>query len=117
MTSAIVVGGTVADHDHDAAAPDRTTRHDRALSSTVLSAALGRLRLEGAVFLRAEYREPWAYESLTGPETAKVLRPDAERVILFHVVANGTCWPMPWVTKTATLVLRGAGLGVPGLRT
>jgi AraC-like DNA-binding protein len=92
MTPAIVVGGTVADHDHDAAAPDRTTGRDRALSSTVLSAALGRLRLEGAVFLRAEYREPWAYESLTGPETAKVLRPDAERVILFHVVANGTCW-------------------------
>jgi AraC-like DNA-binding protein len=44
------------------------------------------------VFLRAEYREPWAYESLTGPETAKILRPDADRVILFHLVASGACW-------------------------
>lgn len=44
------------------------------LPSTMLQSALGRLRLRGAVFLRAEYREPWAYESLTGPETARILR-------------------------------------------
>jgi len=50
------------------------------------------LRLEGAVFLRAEYREPWAYRSFAATQTAKILRPDAERVILFHVVASGTCW-------------------------
>ena len=55
-------------------------------------AALQRLRLEGAIFLRAEYREPWAYESLTGPATAAILRPGTDRVILFHVVASGTCW-------------------------
>jgi AraC-like DNA-binding protein len=54
--------------------------------------ALQRLRLEGAVFLRAEYREPWAYESLPGPATAQILRPGTDRVVLFHVVARGTCW-------------------------
>jgi AraC-like DNA-binding protein len=54
--------------------------------------ALERLRLEGAVFLRAEYREPWAYESLPGPDTAAILRPGTDRVVLFHVVASGTCW-------------------------
>lgn len=58
----------------------------------MLQAALRHLRLEGAVFLRAEYREPWAYQSLTAPATAKILRPDADRVILFHVVASGACW-------------------------
>jgi AraC-like DNA-binding protein len=63
-----------------------------ATTSPVLHAALERLRLEGAIFLRAEYREPWAYQSFAATETAKILRPDAERVILFHVVASGACW-------------------------
>jgi AraC-like DNA-binding protein len=58
----------------------------------VFESALRRLRLKGAVFLRAEYREPWAYESLPGPATAQILRPGTNRVILFHVVASGTCW-------------------------
>jgi AraC-like DNA-binding protein len=62
------------------------------MSSPMLQEALARLRLEGAVFLRAEYREPWAYESFTASDTAKILRPDSDRVILFHVVASGTCW-------------------------
>lgn len=61
-------------------------------TSAALQSALERLRLEGAVFLRAEYREPWAYQSLTARETAKILRPDSDRVILFHVVASGACW-------------------------
>ena len=56
-----------------------------------LDAALQRLRLAGAIFLRAEYTEGWHWMSL-GPEMAGVLHPGAERVILFHVVANGRCW-------------------------
>jgi AraC-like DNA-binding protein len=63
---------------------------------TPLYAALGRLHLEGAVFLRAEYTEPWAYYS-PGPETARLLHPGAERIILFHVVAKGgDCWVSVW---------------------
>lgn len=85
------MGGGPFDHDRDADAPDRSTTTD-GLSSPVLLDTLARLRLEGAVFLRAEYREPWAYESFTAPETAKILRPDTDRVILFHVVASGTAW-------------------------
>ena len=57
-----------------------------------LDAALEGLRLEGALFLRAEYSEPWAYESLDGPATAALLRPGSQRVILFHLVAGGCCW-------------------------
>jgi AraC-like DNA-binding protein len=60
--------------------------------SSALDAALRRIRLEGAVFLRAEYCEPWSYQSMTGPDTAHILRPGTDRVVLFHVVANGTCW-------------------------
>jgi hypothetical protein len=76
-----MAGGGI-DHDHETAVPDPDT-------TTVV---IEGLRLEGAIFLRAEYREPWAYESLTGPATAQLLRPDTDRVILFHVVASGTCW-------------------------
>ena len=57
-----------------------------------LDDALARLRLEGAIFLRAEYSEGWAFESPDGPTSAALLHPGAERVILFHVVASGRCW-------------------------
>jgi AraC-like DNA-binding protein len=82
-------------HDRGTAPPDRDATAavgvvDR--PSDTLAAALNRLHLEGAVFLRAEYREPWAYESTTGPVTAAMLRPGTSRVVLFHLVANGTCW-------------------------
>jgi AraC-like DNA-binding protein len=53
---------------------------------------LDRLHLDGAIFLRAEYTEPWAYESLDGPTTAAVLRPGTRQVTLFHVIAGGHCW-------------------------
>jgi AraC-like DNA-binding protein len=86
-----MAGGTVH-HDYDTVVPDQPTGGHDALSSRVLQQALERLRLEGAVFLRAVYREPWAYESFTARDTAKVLRPDSDRVILFHVVASGACW-------------------------
>jgi AraC-like DNA-binding protein len=49
------------------------------------------LRLDGAIFFRAEFTEGWAYESPPG-EMARVLRPGAERLIMFHVVAAGSCW-------------------------
>jgi AraC-like DNA-binding protein len=86
----LMPGGSV-DHDRDAVPHDQPTE-TAALSSQVVQQELDRLRLEGAVFLRAEYREPWAYESLTARDTARILRPDTDRVILFHVVASGACW-------------------------
>jgi AraC-like DNA-binding protein len=55
-------------------------------------AVLDGLRLTGAVFLRAEYTENWAYESLPVEDVAFALVPDARRVTLFHVVASGRCW-------------------------
>lgn len=54
--------------------------------------ALARLRLEGAIFMRGEYTEAWAYESLPPSDAAAILAPQAERVLLFHVVASGRCW-------------------------
>jgi AraC-like DNA-binding protein len=53
---------------------------------------LDQVRVDGAIFLRAIYTEPWAYESLDGPTTAQVLLPGADRVTLFHVNAGGRLW-------------------------
>jgi AraC-like DNA-binding protein len=58
----------------------------------LLSDALGRLRVQGAIFLRGEYTEPWAYESMPTSDLAALLVPGAQRVILFHVIASGRCW-------------------------
>jgi AraC-like DNA-binding protein len=57
----------------------------------VLDAALDALRLEGALFFRSELTEPFAFES-TPCELAGALHPGAERVVLFHIVAGGSCW-------------------------
>jgi AraC-like DNA-binding protein len=55
-----------------------------------LSDALDRLRLSGAIFLRAEYSESWAFESYR--DLGALLVPGERQVILFHVVAAGRCW-------------------------
>jgi AraC-like DNA-binding protein len=82
-----------AGHDHATGAADRAAKTSSTPSRPdPFTATLGRLRLEGAIFLRAEYREPWAYESLSGPDTAAILRPGTDRVVLFHLVSSGTCW-------------------------
>jgi AraC-like DNA-binding protein len=54
--------------------------------------ALDHLRLEGAIFMRAEYSERWALTDQGGPMFAAMMHPGAERLILFHVVASGRCW-------------------------
>jgi AraC-like DNA-binding protein len=57
-----------------------------------LNEALERLRLEGAIYLRAEYTEGWALGDQGGPMFAAMMHPGAERLILFHVVASGRCF-------------------------
>ena len=81
-----------AGHDPVTGADDRAAMTSQPPLPDPFEAALNRLRLEGAVFLRAEYREPWAYRSMTGPDTAAILRPGTDRVVLFHLVSTGTCW-------------------------
>src|SRR5688500_13175720 len=58
-----------------------------------LDAALERLRLDGAIFFRAEFTEGWSYESPAAEgDLARSLRPGADRLILFHIVARGSAW-------------------------
>jgi AraC-like DNA-binding protein len=57
----------------------------------LLQSALEQLRLEGAIFFRSELTEGFAFES-TPQLLADALHPGAERIILFHIVARGSCW-------------------------
>lgn len=61
-------------------------------SGLTLDDVLGSVRLEGAVFLRGEYTEAWAYRSPSAQDTATLLAPEVPRVALFHVVGSGHCW-------------------------
>lgn len=74
-----------AGHDSGTGVPDPDP-------APALSAALDGLRLSGAIFLRGEYTEGWAYESIPAKDAAAILAPGSERVVLFHVVAEGRCW-------------------------
>jgi AraC-like DNA-binding protein len=60
-------------------------------ATPLLRDALEQLRLEGAIFFRSELTEPFAFES-TPSALAELLHPGAERIILFHIVARGSCW-------------------------
>jgi AraC-like DNA-binding protein len=81
----------VGGNDRDTTNDDRDTA-PAAMSTSALGAALDHLRLDGAIFLRGEYTEAWAYESPTGQMMASLLRPGRERLLYFHIIANGRCW-------------------------
>ena len=57
----------------------------------LLETALEQLRLDGAIFFRSELSEGFAFES-TPAALAEALHPGADRIILFHIVARGSCW-------------------------
>ncbi len=57
----------------------------------LLQTALEQVRLDGAIFFRSELTEPFAFES-TPLALVDSLHPGSQRLILFHIVANGSCW-------------------------
>jgi AraC-like DNA-binding protein len=57
----------------------------------LLQTAVTQLHLEGALFFRSELTDPFAFESAP-LALADALHPGAERLILFHIVAAGSCW-------------------------
>ena len=58
----------------------------------LLADVLSKIRLAGAIFLRAEYTAPWAYASPESGDLIGLLAPQARRLVLFHLVAEGRCW-------------------------
>jgi AraC-like DNA-binding protein len=59
--------------------------------TALLHSALEQLRLEGAIFFRSEFTEGFAIESKIC-DVASGLHAGADRLILFHIVAGGSCW-------------------------
>src|SRR5262245_28374742 len=57
----------------------------------VLSDVLRVVRLSGAVFFTAEFSSPWAVESPNPERLASVVMPQAECVVLFHILVDGDC--------------------------
>jgi AraC-like DNA-binding protein len=74
------------------AAP-RTMTETPVTDADGLGRALEGLQLSGAIFFRSEFSEPWAFASPEAAgDMAAAIRPGAERLIMFHIVAKGSCW-------------------------
>ena len=58
----------------------------------VLSDVLQMIRLEGALFLNAEFREPWCVNAPRGSDFAPILCPGAPELAIVHLVLEGRCW-------------------------
>lgn len=58
----------------------------------LLSDVLRVVRLSGAVFFTAEFSSPWALESPNPELLASIVMPDAECVVLFHILTEGECF-------------------------
>jgi AraC family transcriptional regulator, alkane utilization regulator len=57
----------------------------------VLSDVLRVVRLSGAVFFTADFSSPWAIESPIPEMLASAVLPEAECVVLFHILVDGEC--------------------------
>jgi AraC family transcriptional regulator, alkane utilization regulator len=58
----------------------------------VLSDILRVFHVTGAALLRGEFGAPWAWHAPPSSEIAKLLHPGATQLIIFHIVAEGSCW-------------------------
>ncbi|MGO4257833.1 AraC family transcriptional regulator [Marmoricola sp. RAF53] len=76
---------SLSDHDRAPGVPDREP-------AEALAETLTRLRIQGAIFLHAQYTEGWAFRSVPSKDLGAILAPGAPRIVPFHVVASGTCW-------------------------
>jgi AraC-like DNA-binding protein len=78
-------------HDRDTGMGAMSPDGGPAETAPLLANALEQLRLDGAIFFRSEFSEPFSVDS-TPNRVAGQLHPGAERVLLFHIVASGACW-------------------------
>lgn len=58
----------------------------------VLSDVLRVIRLNGALFLNAEFREPWCISAARGQELAQVLAQPHDHMAVCHLIVEGRCW-------------------------
>ncbi len=58
----------------------------------VLSDVLRAVRLTGAIFFDVDAKAPWVAATPKASKIAGAVMPEAEHVIMFHAVTEGTCW-------------------------
>ena len=56
-----------------------------------LSELLRVVRLDGAIFIQARFTAPWCYQSPRADVAAPLLEPNAERLVVFHLITEGEC--------------------------
>ena len=64
---------------------------DERIAVDVLSDVLRVVRLSGAVFFTADFSAPWAIESPMPDMLASAVVPQAECIVLFHILVDGSC--------------------------
>ncbi len=57
----------------------------------VLSDVLRVVRLSGSVFFTADFSSPWSIESPLPERLASAVMPEAECIVLFHILVEGEC--------------------------
>jgi AraC-like DNA-binding protein len=57
-----------------------------------LSETLRVVHLVGAIFLQGRFSEPWCYQSPRADAAAPLLEPSAERMVIFHLITEGSCF-------------------------
>jgi AraC-like DNA-binding protein len=57
-----------------------------------LSETLRVVRLIGAIFINARFTAPWCYFSPHADSAAPILEPNAERVVIWHLITEGECY-------------------------
>jgi len=57
-----------------------------------LSETLRVVRLIGAIFINARFTAPWCYYSPHADSAAPILEPNAERVVIWHLITEGECF-------------------------
>jgi len=62
------------------------------MTADVLSDVLRAVRLTGAVYFNFDLTTPWVAATPPASELVGTVMPGAERVIMYHLVARGTCW-------------------------
>ena len=56
-----------------------------------LSEVLSAIRLDGAVYVSAEFTAPWCVATQYGLHTAAPKLPDSDHVVFFHLLTDGSC--------------------------
>jgi AraC-like DNA-binding protein len=57
-----------------------------------LSDVLRAVRLTGAIFFDIHASDPWVAETPAGPSIVAAMFPDAEHLVCYHVITQGSCW-------------------------